>query len=133
MADDLRQRVTKLVYKNLADRAFRELLTATAPDGFRPVVVALPTDPVRNLLHKLEAAGHAANVVMPKANGFVVIAISDDVADGEQAARIRPECTVGVFLARVLSDGREGSYRFVVEGPGAHRERGRAELVALGR
>jgi hypothetical protein len=132
--DGLRQRVTKLVYENLADRSFRDLLTATAPDGSRPVIVALPADPLRDLLHKLEAVGRAGNVVLPKANGFVVIAISnDDPDDSDEPATLTPDCTVGVFFARVWSDGGEGSYRFIVKGPGTHREGGRAELVALGR
>ena len=133
---DPRQHLTETVYRNLADRSFRELLTATVPDGSRPVIVALPTDSVQMLLGKLEAAGGAGNVVVPKANGFVVVAMGKDhdphAGDGDVAA-LTHECTVGVFIARVLSDGGEGTYRFVVQGPGTQKGSGRAELVAVGR
>jgi hypothetical protein len=130
---DLRERVTRLVYDNLSDRAFRQCLTATAEDGSRPIIVVLPADPMLELVRKVEAAGGAGNIVMPKANGFVVVAVERDAQDDKDAGLLTPDCTAGVFVARVLADGAGNSYRFAVEGPGERRGTGRAELVALGR
>jgi hypothetical protein len=128
---ELRQQVTQLVYRNLADRSFRDLLTASAPDGGRPLVVALPGDPMSDVLGKLDAAGRAANVVTPQANGFFVIAFTTDRGesdvDEDEPAELTAACTMGVFAARLLGDGGEARYRF------RRRESGQAKLVAVGR
>lgn len=127
--------VTRSVYENLADRQFRECLTATAADGSHPIMVVLADDPMRDLLDKLTAVGGIGNVVMPRVNGFLVVSMAADATDDatdDAVENLTPDCTVGVFFARVFSDCG-GSYRFVVEDDGRRRESGHAELVAFGR
>jgi hypothetical protein len=136
---ELRQHLTKVVYRNLADRGFRDLLTATAPEGSRPLIVALAGDSMHEVMGKLHAAGNAGNVVVPKANGFLVIAMTADGADqpvqreDEKPAELTSGCTMGVFAARLLGDGGEGYYRFRTPRSESGRESGQAKLVALGR
>ena len=135
MVDVDRSAITELVYRRLADPRFRERLTATAPDGTRPIVVALRDDPVRRVIAEVDALGGSGNVALPMLNGFVVFAVEGDEdaeeVDGE-GHLITSECTVGVFFERLRMDGGQGAYRFVIEGPDHRREAGRAELVALG-
>lgn len=113
------------------DPSFRKELRATAPDGSRPVVVALRGDSVSSVLTEVEARGGAGNVIVPWLNGIVAISMSrlpDDAEEGGAHA-ITPRCTVGVFLERVFQDGG-GTYEFVLEHSG-HRDRGTAEAVAI--
>ncbi len=132
MDDVDRSDVTEFVYRRLADPCFRERLTATASDGTRPIVVALRDDPMSRLIADLDQLGGSGNVVMPMLNGFVVIAMraDDDDCAGE-VHTLTPDCTVGVFCARLQADGDHAVYRFAIEGPD-RRESGRAEVVALG-
>ena len=135
-----RASITRMVYSRLAtERDFRRRLTAAAPDGIHPIIVALPDQPVDYLLRDLASVGGAANVVIPALNGLVVLAMTQDAADdaGVRSAvpRLRSDCTVGVLLTRLHVDlgGSPGemSYRFVVTGPDSAETPTRAEFVAL--
>lgn len=134
MPDMERAAMTEFVYRRLADPAFRDRLTAKAPDGSKPIVIALRTDSVRWLLGQVDAAGRSANVVVPFLNGAYVIAM-DEVPEaetkGEQRHRLTADCTVGVLIERLSCDGNSGTYTFVVDGPADGIGAGRAELVAL--
>jgi len=52
-----RAAITRFMYQRLARPSFRRCLTARAPDGTRPVVVALRDDHVDSLLSKINANG----------------------------------------------------------------------------
>jgi hypothetical protein len=139
-----RASLTRMVYRQLTDPQFRDRLTAVTPDGDCPIVVALLDDSVEQLMTRIAASGGAANVVLPKLNGFIVIAI--DVALSAQpldevtaSARdlVRGDCTVGVFLERIKIDvdeagGETAAYQVVVNRGGRQVGRGHAELVAIG-
>lgn len=139
MADMDRAATTRFVYERLARPGFRSRLTATAPDGTRPVIVTMREDPLGVLVDQVRTAGGAGNVVLPTLNGVVVLAVTtvegDGAPDGGLPA-LRSDCTVGVLLARLGLDGllpEEGVvHDFTVVGPDSRTERGRAELIALG-
>lgn len=136
MADVDRAELLKAVYRKLADRQFRECLTAQAADGTHPITVALRDDLVVDLLTQITAAGGGSNVVVPALNGFVVIAMFTDTpsvqAADPEAMQLKHDCTVGLLVARVMFDGVDGAdLTYNLVGPGTP-QRGRAELVALG-
>ena len=69
-----RDALAKFVYDRLLDSSFRSRLTVRAADGTRPIVCVLASDPVLRLLHELQAAGGAANVVVGLRNGAMSFA-----------------------------------------------------------
>lgn len=140
MPDMDRAAITRLVYQRLADPKFQRRLTAIAPDGSRPIIVALLDDQMQALIDKVRAAGGVGNVVVPALNGIVVIATEAmplsrrPLKDPAQAQLLRSDCTVGVFVERLwLEAGAGGSaaYDFAVSGPDESTERGHAQVVAL--
>lgn len=146
MLDVDRAAITKYVYKRLADAAFRDRLTATAPDGTRPIAVALREDPLNPLLKHIRRLGGACNVVVPMLNGIVVIAFDVSVTPPGNARKARSKadetpvlttaCTVGVFVERLRFDAGlsgETTYAFRIQQDLAPDEAvsGRAEVVAL--
>jgi hypothetical protein len=136
MVDVDRDAVGRFVFGRLAsDAEFRARLTATAPDGSRPILVALPGDRMSSVLANLDAFGGAGNVVVPLYGGVVVLAMRNAaprvVGAFEPSDRdITPDCTVGVFLQRVSGDADQSGYRFIFEHDG-HTDAGTAELVAI--
>jgi hypothetical protein len=139
MRDMDRAELTKAVYNKLTESRFRERLTATAPDGSRPITVALREDSIRSLLERIELVGGSSNVVVPTLNGFVVISVVGE-SGRKRSTDQRPDvlnghCTVGVFMERLRLDGPHGeavTYLFEVKDRAQKTERGRAELVAVG-
>jgi hypothetical protein len=136
-----RSATTKLLYKRLLDPKFRKLVKAADADGAKPLIVALPSDPISYLLDQLRMHDWTGNVVVPALNGFVLFAF--DFASGpyrhqddravESPIALRSDCTVGVFLQRLELDlvaRRRVAYQLEVELPGQQRE-GRAELIGL--
>lgn len=117
MADLRRDDLTRQVYARMVNADFRALLTAVAPDGSRPVVVALPSDLVRDVLPRVESLGGAANLVVPVRNGFMVVGIRShpDITTRDESALLVDDCTVGLLLSRVMEDmdrGYELAYEF---------------------
>lgn len=139
MPDMDRAELGRLVYRRLTDSGFRTRLKATAPDGTRPIIVTLRTDPVSTLLGHLAAVGGAGNVVVPTLNGVVILAMQathDIDPPGRDVAEplLCDDCTVGVLLERLKLDVTAGQpvlYHFVVAGPGSRVDRAHAEVVAV--
>lgn len=143
MADVDRAAVTEYVYKRLSDATFRGRLTATAPDGTRPIAVVLRDDPLGPLLTHIEHLGGACNVVVPLLNGIVVIAFEVADTPPERPRRSRSErskspmlttaCTVGVFVERLRLDEGGATYAFELQRdlPSNEAISGKAEVVAL--
>jgi len=130
MSDLNRANVTRFVYEQLRNRSFRSKLKVTSSEGATPIVVALPSDPTSTLLSELDAVGGAANVVLPVGDGVLIFGMHQaDGDDTEDIPTLTERCTVGVFLARVVSDGGRGRYKF--RGLGSDHESGRAELLGL--
>lgn len=145
MPDATRADVMRLVYQRLANPTFRRCLTATAPDGTRPIIVALRDDPMYDLAVRVRRAGGAANVVVPAHNGFIVLEMVVDSFDSPMdpgAERLAPNCTVGLFIARlhvdattanyVLADANDASHAPRQGSDASHPRGGRARVVALG-
>jgi len=131
--------VAEFVYRQLANPAFRQRLTARVADGTRPILIALLEDPLHRLLRQLAEAGGAANVALSLNNGVVVVftmkeehhQAGDPAWSGEMGTLVTSQCTVGVFFARLHLDGGEASYCFLIEGTEDRRDTGRAEVVAI--
>jgi hypothetical protein len=134
-----RSATTRLLYKRLLDPQFRSLLKAVGSAGVKPLIVALPSDPISYLFDQLRAYDWIGNVIVPALNGFVVFAFdlaadsnADDYQSGSPIA-LRTDCTVGAFLERLHFDlvaRQHVAYQFEVELSGQPRE-GRAELVGI--
>ncbi len=142
MPDMDRAAMTRLVYQRLARPEFRKRLSATAPDGTRPIIVVMRDDPVRTLIDQVRAVGGASNVVLPALNGIMVVAmeaelgsVSADARGGITPELLRDDSTVGVLFERLVLDmasgGPEVNYTFVLEGPNERTEHGEAKVVAL--
>ncbi len=133
MLDMDRDALTEMVYRRLANPSFRRRLTARAPDGSHPLVIATREELVESMLHRLEVVGGSGNVVVPMLNGLVVLAMDAVNPEAEDAVdtpcAITTDCTVGVLVERMSLD-QGGVYRFVVEGHAKPRG-GHAEVVAL--
>lgn len=134
-----RAEVTRLVYRRLAEPAFRERLLVQDDEGTHPIIVALRSDTVGSLVSEVAAVGGAANVAIPALNGVVFVAMVGEPARPARSAtkgtarakHLSASCTVGVFLEQLGYDGGEGRYRFVIEGPERQRERVSAQAVAV--
>lgn len=136
MHDVDRATLTETVYRHLASRDFRKRLSATAPDGSRPIIVTLRDDLMRGLLEQLDGAGGAANVVVPAFNGFLVVSmitgsLTEYSPDESEVDELTADCTVGVFVERLGIDEGHAWYRFVVKDH-QRSETGRAGVVAIG-
>ena len=141
MPDMDRAAMTRLVYQRLANLEFRERLHATAPDGTRPIIVAMREDLIRTLIDQVRTVGGAGNVVFPALNGIVVVAMEAEFGSlsadtrGITPALLRDDSTVGVIFERLVLDmtsgGPEVTYTFVLEGPNERTEHGEAKVVAL--
>lgn len=142
MPDMDRAAMIWLVYQRLARPEFRERLSATAPDGTRPIIVAMRDDPIRTLIDQVKTVGGASNVVFPALNGIMVVAmeaelgsVSIDTRGGITPELLRDDSTVGVIFERLVLDmasgGPEVNYTFVLKGPNERTEHGEAKVVAL--
>lgn len=130
MADMDRDSLTEMVYRRLATPGFRQRLTATAPDGSRPVLVATRDELMSSILQRLAAMGGAGNVVVPHLNGLVVLAMEAEEPAGQVGKeQLTATCTVGVLVERMALTGA-GTYWFQFpDGPALHSAH--AEVVAL--
>jgi hypothetical protein len=134
VAEDERDQVSSSILKRLTDPAFRKLLTATTPSGEHPVIPALRSDLLGRVLSDVQASGGAGNVVVPIANGYMVIALTTPprtVGETTTHRPIKADCTIGLLIARLIDDGCEDgemlTYCLVGSGPKAAR----ADLVGL--
>jgi hypothetical protein len=121
------------VLRRLADPSFCEGLTAVAPDGSRPVIVALRDDGMTDVLRELHARGGSGNLIVPHFNGYVIVAMTrltgaPDEQHGSEPVALTTECTVGLFVERLKMDGSE-LYYFV--GETDSHDFGTAEVVGL--
>lgn len=129
-ADEKRTALPRLIYRRLKDPSFRRRLTV-GPDGSRPIVVALPTDLMLDVVKRTVDSGGMINVVVPYLNGAVIFTVRAEVEAGADAktAQLKDDCTVGLLLERVRLTS-EPAFHFVVDS-GNEPQRGEAELVAL--
>jgi hypothetical protein len=123
MRDVNRDSIVEHALGRLVDQSFREKLTAVLPDGSRPIVPALLSDPLIDVLRQVHSGGGAGNVLVPVApngKGYCVIAMRvRSVADSESAGRdvLSSEITMGVLIARALQDGSDnGEMSYFVPG-----------------
>ncbi len=138
MHDMDRAAINRMVFHKLSDRAFRQRLTAVAPDGTRPIVAALPSDQLSELIGPIVAVGGGANIVVPWLNGILAFTLfvehrPDDVPADVDVEGHLGDCTLGVFLARLLVDGGGGRFAYAVTftDVGGEPTQARAELVAV--
>jgi hypothetical protein len=110
------------------------LLTAVTPDGEHPIIPALRSDLLGRVLSDVQAAGGAGNVVVPVANGYIVIALTTaprSVGETTTHPPLRADCTIGLLVARLIQDGCEDgkthTYCLVSSG----RKAARADLVGI--
>ena len=134
MANKERDDLLAEVLSRMGDPAFRNLLCAVAPDGSHPLIPAFKSDTLHGVLSDVQASGGAGNVVVPLANGFMIIAMSTSSRSVGETATHPPldvNCTIGVLLARLVQDGREdGEARtYCLVGTGA--EAARADLAGI--
>lgn len=112
-----RSRVLADVYRRLADADFARRFSALADDGTRPIVPALPSDHVSEMLRQVVLAGGRANVVTASFDGFVVFeaeAGGSDVRPHCDVHQIEADTTVGVLLAHMMEVAGQGvqTYRW---------------------
>jgi len=128
-----RSALTADVAKKLVEPGFAKLLSAVAPDGTTPVIPALRSDVLEDILKDVQAAGGAGNIVVPVMNGYLVIAlkfVNSRKAADHDAATLAAKMTIGVLIARIMEDGGKGAtltYRIAIEG----RKEARADLAGL--
>ncbi|MGH7069176.1 MAG: hypothetical protein ACREFO_04075 [Acetobacteraceae bacterium] len=133
MADVDREAITSYALQRLLDPKFRRRLQATTPDGEQPIIAALPHDLLSDVWGQVHDLGDAGNVLFPLGDGFLLLAMTlTQVSDRESEApdRLRDECTMGLFVARLMHDGgmaNEVVYRVTDEVV----EKGRADLVGV--
>lgn len=110
MDDVDRARITSYAMARLADPGFRAKLAAVTPTGERPIIAALRSDRLLDVIDRVHESGGAGNVIVPVVgnDGFVIMAIRvqkvahTEVHDGE---RLGTDCTVGLAIRRLLEDG----------------------------
>lgn len=125
-----RDEIMELAYQRLRDPVWRARLTARSADGSSPIVFALPSDSMAEILRQAEAFGGNANVVLAVLNGITVFTMEDPVDKAAAAGcPIPSDVTAGLFFQRLVSDGGSATYCF--GDAGGHTESGHAELVAL--
>ena len=82
-------------------------LTVARPDGTRPVVPALASDRVPDILHAVREAGGCANVVMADGPTLISFAIREDgEAHGPDDVPVHSDTTMGMFLTLVREVGQ---------------------------
>lgn len=117
-----RSDVQRHVYELLRRGDFRKKMKVRDADGSHPIVVAVPSDHAADVLDEVSAIGGRANLIVPLADGLAVCSVEMDSPTGPSlraaAESLAGDCTIGVFLARVVADGGEGRYGFVMDRPG---------------
>jgi hypothetical protein len=111
MVDERRQAVAKDALSRLAERSFRQKLTAVAPDGSRPVIPALLEDRFYEVVEQVHRSGGVGNVVVPFAAGLIILALHTSHVSNDESIdypMLSPEVTVGVVIARFLQDAPAG-------------------------
>lgn len=110
MDDVDRGRITSYAMARLADPGFRAKLSAVTPAGERPIIAALRSDRLLDVIDRVHESGGAGNVLVPVVgnDGFVIMAIrvqkvaQTEVHGGEH---LGTDCTVGVAIRRLIEDG----------------------------
>jgi len=130
-----RMAISADIAKRLNDPSFRAILSSTAPDGSTPIIPALRSDILRDVLVDVNAAGGAGNVVVPIANGYMVIALKAVAAvhsRAKQPPALDPRQTVGVLMARLIEDGGVGAtLTYRIKGLGPNARPARADLLGI--
>jgi len=112
MADDRHKDIAREALGRLAERSFRNKLTAIAPDLSRPVIPALRDDPFYRVVEQVNRSGGAGNVVVPFASGLVILALHVTHVSRDEAndhPLLSADVTVGLVLTRFLQDVDEGA------------------------
>jgi hypothetical protein len=106
------------------DPSFRQSIPANA-SGERPIVVASVEDRLSDLLERIRRIGPPVTLYVRggPATKTVVTVRTLGAGEGSPTEAIRPDITVGVFIAHVWEKG--GSMSFHVAGPAPARPRGR--------
>ena len=137
----LRRRVSRA----LIDPAFNRRLANGAPEKqSRPVVIGLRDDHLTDIVREVMTVGGSAVVVMPYLDApqdLAVLPLSVGSAAPRDAGGqpavvdlIREQCTLGLFLQRLLSDqpgGGEVTYAFKIA-PAERSEDGPPSFVEVG-
>lgn len=113
MVDVRREDIIAYALKRLADASFRRQLTAVAEDGTRPIIPALLSDKLSDVVLEVHRHAGAGNVVIPLKQGYFLCALHVTPTPGEQASAfpmISPDVTMGVMIARLFQDGGTASY-----------------------
>lgn len=136
MRDMDRAAINRMVVQKLVDPEFRRRLTATAPDGTRPIIVGLRTDMMSEIIVSTVRLGGAANIAVPWLNGILIYTLTAErghkVSKAGRSGHIG-DCSLGVFLERLRCDGNDDQtsvYAFTFDGP-EQPNQARAELVAV--
>ena len=132
MHDMNREIATKVVYDRLRDPSFRHHLTGVAPDGSKPIAVAMLEDRFVDLAAQTVSNGGVTNVlIFMDDNKILGVTLSTVQSSGapDQECEALSDCTVGVFIARLLQD--RGSSKYSVRLSSEVMSDGLAELVSL--
>lgn len=100
-SEPTRQDVIRLLGRALPLPPEQSGLTARSADGSRPIVVALPADPVSAVIERLrEFPGGRANVVAPRDGRIVVLVMAHDGHDSRPDDQVlHPDANLGMLLS----------------------------------
>jgi hypothetical protein len=132
MYDMNREIATKVVYDRLRDPSFRSHLTGVAPDGSKPIAVAMLDDRFVDLAAQTVSNGGVTNVlIFMDDNKILGVTLSTIESSGvpDDGCEALSDCTVGLFVARMLQD--RGTSKYSVRLASQVVSDGVAELVSL--
>lgn len=109
--------ITQKVMTSIAVGPARVHFPLRADDGSYPLVIALQSDYMSDVVKRVEAVGGRANVAVAKANSFQIIEIGQvspgvgsEIAD---ESNINKELSVGMFMLKHAHVGPNGTrFRF---------------------
>lgn len=86
-------------------------LVARRPDGTRPVIAALATDPVAEVLRAVRSSGGVANVVTADGPHLVVFTVREDGDEiGADDIAIHPDTRMDMFLELIRHEHHVRTY-----------------------
>ncbi len=113
-----RNEATQRIMKALARLVATEPLPVRLDDGSSPVVIAVPEEPVKDMLDRLHRAGGAANVVIDYVDSFSVVSFySSDIpnAASDDPADVHHNSNVGMLIDWIHAQP-DGSAAFRMNG-----------------
>lgn len=120
--NDRHTEATRRVMKALARLVAREPLPVKLEDGTSPVVVAVPEEPVADMLARISRAGGRANVAIDYVDHFAIAACESkslgeaiDSATSDHA-EVHQLSTVGMLMTWIATQPN-GSGAFTMTGP----------------